>query len=124
MTCRHSPGDTSCTSRYPVAYSPPEPKTPDKTKYSIVDFLRVGPHVVVKALYPNCKSCSYEGNKVMVFLNVSEAEILKWREIDPHFRDNKLPRASHVAPGPAARFPASEQGWTDAVAYATLQAKK
>lgn len=71
---------------------------------------------MLEVLYPNCNKCSYEGRKVMVFLNVSEMTALKWRKIDPHFRDT--PTSENEAPGPAARFPASDVGWDDAITYA------
>jgi hypothetical protein len=92
--------------------------TPDATQYTIVDFERVGPHLVMKVLYPNCRKCSYEGNKVLVYLNVSEIQVLKWKKMDPHFRDPKKPGPPDEAPGPNARFPASQEGWEDAKSYA------
>jgi hypothetical protein len=52
----------------------------------------------------------------MVFLNITEIQALKWKEIDPHFRDDK--NTVTAAPSPAARFPASPQGWSDAIEYA------
>ncbi len=55
---------------------------------------------------------------MIVFLNVTEAAVLMWREIDPHFRDPKKHVGKRAAPPPAARFPASPEGWADAVAYA------
>ncbi len=55
----------------------------------------------------------------MVFLNVTEASALRWREINPHFRDPAVTSpVANVAPSPAARFPASEKGWQDAINYA------
>jgi hypothetical protein len=114
MTCRHPPGyhDNDAP-----AY--PEPKTPDKKSWEVEDFHRVGPHLVLKVRYPNCVLCSYEGNKVLVFLDTPEEVVVRWREIDPHFRDPKIKIAKHQAPTPAARFPASAEGWKDAIAYAT-----
>lgn len=91
-------------------------KTPDNTQYEIVEIFRVGEHVVLKVLYPNCRKCSYEGNKIMVFLNVSEVQLVKWRVIDPHFREGTS--SEREAPSPAARFPASAEGMEDALAYA------
>ena len=43
---------------------------------------------------------------------------MRWRKIDPHFTDPKTTRPPTEAPGPSARFPASEEGWADALAYA------
>lgn len=125
MTCRHARGDRSCTSQFPeLHYNPPsEPKTPDASKYQIEQAQQVGKHLVIRALYPNCSKCSYEGRKVMVFLNVQAIEALRWKTIDPHFRAPSIPKSSFPksqieAPSPAARFPASDEGWSDAVAYA------
>ncbi len=122
MTCRHQAGDPNCSSHpdYVAPYTPPPapPPTPDKRLYSIVDATRVGKHLVMKVLYPNCRSCSYEGNKVMVFLNVGELDALKWKEIDPHFRPTKQHSYTPGAPSPAARFPATPEGWKDALEYA------
>lgn len=129
MTCRHGPNDPSCSShkdheRLYGSSSYTAPTTPDKYKYEIEEVERVGNHLVIKALYPNCKSCAYEGRKVMVFLNVTEGEALRWREIDPHFRSPQQLRAKTEAPPPAARFPASPEGWADALTYARSKAQQ
>jgi hypothetical protein len=68
--------------------------------------------------YPNCTNCKFEGKKIMVFTNVAEADALRWKKIDPHFRDSKAVRITTEAPSPAARFPGSEEGWADAINYA------
>lgn len=144
MTCRHEHGDPTCSS-YPdqikharqlLDGTAPEfakarklldkdnlrrglpPETPDSRNYSIEDIEQVGPHIVVKVLYPNCAKCSYEGRKVMVFLDVRALDVAKWKTIDPHFRDPQKKLAAGEAPPPAARFPASAEGWADAMAYA------
>lgn len=53
--------------------------------------------------YPNCKN--YEGDKIIVFRNMSFREIQKLREIDPHFTENgKI----------FARFAPTDDGWTHA----------
>lgn len=76
-------------------------------------------HLVLKVEYPNCRLCSFEGRKVMVFLNTSPMAAIKWKEIDPHFRAaSKAPPSDRCAPSPAARFPATPDGWCDAVSYA------
>jgi len=80
----------------------------------------IGPHLVMKVRYPNCTRCAFEGNKVLVFLRVRPADALKWSRIDPHFRAE--PGGLRVnlrhAPSPAARFPPTDDGWKDAIAYA------
>ena len=62
----------------------------------------------------------------MVFLNTTELDVLRWKEIDPHFRPQKEEGTQYAkgalkdpkkAPSPAARFPASDEGWKDAIEY-------
>ncbi len=69
----------------------------------------------------------------MVFLNITEGQMLKWKQIDPHFRSSNRGNMRHLdgdkqfpsneAPSPAARFPASVDGWADAVSYARGKVK-
>lgn len=145
MTCRHQPGDPNCSS-HPSnvasrAYEDAEynrkktqaeyekqinelraqiPASPDSKNYSVEEVEQVGDHVVLKVKYPNCAKCTYEGNKVMVFLNVTLKDVVKWRRIDPHFRAPTQKLASE-APSPSARFPGNNDGWKDALAYATAK---
>lgn len=137
MTCRHSDpiNNPACSS-----YETPEEQlanlekqkesvkakfkltdTPDSERFEIEDFAEIGEYFVVKASYPNCKNCSYEGVKVMVFQGVGVRDALKWRKIDPHFRET-TPLTRAEAPGPIARFPASKEGWLDALSYAANKA--
>lgn len=130
MTCRHSAGDPNCSSHpsYQAAREREryEATTPDANKFEVSDGIAVGPHLVLKVKHPSCSKCEFEGNKVMVFLNVSPIEALKWKTIDPHFRSpvnpwpaSKIPRwTQSEAPSPAARFPATDEGWADALNYA------
>lgn len=86
--------------------------------YTIERVVRISNHLVLQVRYPNCEHRAYEGLKTMVFLNVTETQALKWRSIDPHFREmpEKLPDTE--APPPAARFPGTEAGFVDALSYA------
>lgn len=126
MTCRHSKGDPNCSSSgssgydYSGGYSWSKSAyvdTPDAANYEVEDVAQVGKHLVLKVKYPNCSKCAYEGNKVLVFLNIPIKDALLWRKIDPHFRATKSILKSE-APSPAARFPASPEGWSDALDYA------
>lgn len=126
MICRHTKGDVSCSSHpdyrepYTQSFSSARAaeNSPDKTKYEIEEVEEAGPHLVMKVKYPNCANCSYEGHKVMVFLNTPLKAVFKWKEIDPHFRDDKHTGSATKAPSPSARFPASKDGWDDAMKYA------
>ena len=147
MTCRHEPGDPDCSStqhlpEYKRGIKDAEQKKrpqetsgayfsgyqngikkfgvipeSDSSNYEIDDVENIGPHLVVRVNYPYCDKCFYEGSKVMVFLNVSIKDALKWKQIDPHFRDPNI-KLTTDAPSPAARFPGSKEGWTDAICYA------
>jgi len=87
-------------------------------KFDILDVVQMGAHLVVKVRYPSCTKCAYEGVKVIVYLDTALKEAIFWKEVDPHFRDPKQKSLRKVAPAPAARFPATEEGWKDALAYA------
>lgn len=89
--------------------------------YHIEQVERVGVHLVMQVRYPTCQHRAFDGLKTMVFLDVSEADALRWRSIDPHFRvDAADHKHAHPkdAPSPAARFPGTKEGWADALAYA------
>jgi hypothetical protein len=117
MTCHHKSGDPNCTQTQSRETRGTYTRTPDIEKYKIIQAKQVGPHLVLKVLYPNCSKCAYEGHKVIVFLDVTTEEAIIWNKIDPHFRpvDALGPKA---APRPAARFPSDEEGWRDALFYA------
>ena len=124
MTCRHGAYDSQCSSYRSQVESLKTDYArvlgggaPDSKNFEIDDFLEVGKHLVLRVKYPNCASCAYEGCKIMVILNASARDALKWREIDPHFRATGS-TVARAAPSPAARFPASDEGWHDAVCYA------
>ena len=118
MTCHHSPNDSSCRSHrdYVEPYTAPEPLTPDASNYEIEEIEEVELLLVLKIKYPNCKRCEYEGMKILV-VKATMKSALKWRKIDPHFRDTKFLNDKEC-PSPLARFPGNEQGWKDAMEYA------
>jgi len=124
MTCRHKAGDPNCSSNKAYINAATQlqkriaelEQRVDASNYDIEAFERVGPHVVLRVRYPSCKDCSFEGVKIMVFLNVTEIEMMRWRKIDPHFRD-EAGRNPREAPSPAARFPATEDGMRDAIDF-------
>ena len=133
MTCRHDPHDPTCTSyasRLKDAEDfiaaraeaegkrAPTPATPDAERFSIVEAEEVGSHLVLKVRYPSCSKCAFEGTKVMVFLNMRALCAMRWRIIDPHFRASVEKFDRERAPSPDARFPATSEGWSDALTYA------
>jgi hypothetical protein len=125
MTCRHSPFDPNCGSydsnirQLKANYEKQivGAITPDKMNFEIEEIEEVGAFLVMQVKYPNCVKCSYEGSKILVFENVTMKDVLKWREIDPHFRDPSEAREPKRAPSPIARFPANARGWEMAIQF-------
>jgi hypothetical protein len=119
MTCRHAPGDHSCTTRYPIYNNivNTEPLTPDSKKFEILEVIdSYLPYLILKVKYPNCNKCSYEGTKILVYENLSIKDLIYWKEIDPHFSNSKS-KDKTKSPSPIARFPASVIGMTHACRF-------
>jgi hypothetical protein len=112
MTCRHRDptNNPDCSS-----YVAPPP-TPDPSNYEVLEVVRESGHLILKVQYPSCQKCAFEGTKVLVYRGVSEVEVLRWKKIDPHFHADKVDARS--APSPIARFPASAEGWQNALLFA------
>lgn len=63
---------------------------------------RNGNYLLALIVYPDCKN--FEGNKVLVFEDISELQLRGMRNIDPHFfNDNRYKT-------PIARFEPSKKG--------------
>lgn len=131
MTCRHKDNynNPDCSSYNPrlreaelrrQIVAEVRAASPNPADFDVLEVQEVGPHLVAKVQYPNCAKCAYEGVKVMVFLNATLKQALRWRQIDPHFRDEAT--TERAAPSPSARFPASVEGWQDAIDYAHKKA--
>jgi hypothetical protein len=99
-----------------------EARTPNIDEYTVEDVEQVGRHLVLKVRYPGCAGCDFDRCKVMVYLGVDLKSVVRWRRIDPHFKAPTGPARTtqelRSAPSPAARFPASSEGWADAIEYA------
>jgi hypothetical protein len=89
--------------------------------YKVLEVRQTGgtlQHLVMKVAYPNCEDCVYEGVKVIVFRDTTAIDAVKWTRIDPHFRDPEVSWGPEEAPSPTARFPATAEGWEDALEFA------
>ncbi len=120
MTCKHPAGyhdndyQTSQDNSQDNYNSYSIPETPDSKKYDIIEVIdSYLPYLILKIKYPNCKKCSYEGTKILVYENLTVKDLIYWREIDPHFSDSKI-KDKTKAPSPIARFPASTIGLNNA----------
>lgn len=95
-------------------------RTADPNRFDIEDIEEIVPYLVMRVKYPSCTKCEYEGKKVMVFTGATLKDVLKWKVIDPHFRrpdENSRTTAPRAAPSPIARFPGSDEGWSEALAW-------
>lgn len=88
---------------------------PDNSQFEIVDCLELTSGVVLRVKYESCTNCAYEGTKVLVYAGITTRDVLRWRTIDPHFRE--VEPGPKQAPSPTARFPASKEGWDMAVGF-------
>lgn len=99
-------------------------RTPNPDQFEVDRIQEVGKCLVMRVIYPSCSKCAYEGAKVMVFEGPAVIDVIKWRRIDPHFRDPGAlagVKATKEAPSPIARFPGSEEGWKMAVFFAGIK---
>ena len=90
--------------------------TPNPRDYAVEEVEAVGKNLVMRVKFPACEHAGYSGAKVLVFANVTPLDALKWKGIDPHFTGR--PAKPGISPDPAARFPASASGWTNAIHFA------
>jgi len=88
------------------------PPVPNPANFNITIIDEVGSHVVAWINYPDCTN--FEGNKILVFENISQEQVLNAEKIDPHFyQDDSM--------SPIARFEPTEKGWHRAMLFvATL----
>ncbi len=115
MTCRHGDFDPACSSyasnleRLKQNYEAQFSGEKDASKFTIESYEESSPYLILKVTYPSCKNCSFEGTKLMVFKDVTLLQVMQWKKIDPHFRENFV-GSKEDAPSPVARFPATDEG--------------
>jgi len=104
--------DSCSSSPYAVANSNPNPYN-FKILQSVVTRYASKVCLVVKIHYPDAKN--FEGIKILVYCDIDGADNLLAKlsnKIDPHFNDS--------GPCPDARFPPTQKGWRNALAFAKL----
>lgn len=93
------------------------PGNPDPHNYQLVRAEEKHGHLVVMIKYPDCTN--YEGNKILVFKNLTLIQLVNQKFIDPHF----FPAGK--VQSPVARFVPTDEGWNMALALVEiLKAKK
>jgi hypothetical protein len=82
-------------------------RNPDPRNFEILETKRVRNFVIARIKYPNCSN--YEGEKILVFKNITVKYLRSQRIIDPHFTDkpSELPLF--------ARFQPTQTGWNSAI---------
>ena len=81
---------------------------PNPKNYKVIKAEAVKSHLVVMIKYPDCKN--YEGNKVLVYQNMTLSALISRTQIDPHFSDK--------VKSPVARFEPTDLGWLLAIKLA------
>jgi len=95
---------------YPVAdYTQIDPPNPNPNNWIILSHQKINQFLVVKIKYPDCDN--YEGEKILVYENITLAKLRKQVKIDPHFSENKEYKS------PIARFVPTDRGWDMAVTF-------
>jgi len=84
---------------------------PDPKDFYLTAVVSVNGFLVVGVTYPNCKN--YEGNKILVFKELTPRALLAREVLDPHFSSD-CPQLS-----PIARFVPTEDGWRMALKFAS-----
>jgi hypothetical protein len=74
---------------------------PDPANFRIVRVEVIGRFLVAGIHYPNCTN--FEGSKILVFENMTEAQLRALTSIDPHFSERSF--------SPIARFSPTKKGW-------------
>jgi hypothetical protein len=91
----------SCGSNPNPALPNPNPK-----RFKILNVAPFGQYVACRVRYPDCTT--YGGEKILVY-RLTDTWLLYQKELDPHFLENDS--------SPIARFPATPEGWADALVY-------
>ena len=92
---------------YEKRYEAPTPEqmilpNPDPSNFEILRSYYDGWHVLLLVKYPDCEN--YEGNKILLFTDVSLRTVMAMKSMDPHFCEG-----GHLSP--FARFEPTESGW-------------
>lgn len=76
---------------------------PDPHNYKLIRVEEKDGFLLVQLNYPDCTN--YEGNKILLFKDVTLIQLVNQKYIDPHFF-----QAKDIA-SPIARFVPTEEGW-------------
>lgn len=97
----------------PQSPAPESTGNPDPATYTLQRSEQIENFLILGINYPDCKN--YEGNKILVFKDVTWKDLAKQKLIDPHFSDNP----NKISP--IARFEPGPYGWTYAQQFVKAQ---
>lgn len=82
------------------------------SEWKLLDHHQIGSYLIVLLKYPNCTN--FEGKKILVYENCTLDELIKQKDIDPHF-SNSTTKFS-----PIARFKPNNEGLKNAARFAMM----
>lgn len=97
-----------------AAQSAPNPN-PNPNDYKIIKAHEEGAYLIVKIKYHGCTN--FEGQKILVFRDVTLIDLVNQKVIDPHFFEDK------EFASPIARFIPNDEGWDMAVKFVKTMEK-
>jgi len=109
-------------SQHPLSTPKRQPFEPNSARFvikSVAEYRKVtatGNYLLVVINYPDCTN--FEGNKILVFENLSERELKLMRNIDPHFFNDSRYKT------PIARFEPSRNGMRAAKDFCDMMARR
>lgn len=80
--------------------------------YKVVKALELGKYLILLINYPDCKN--YEGNKILVFRDITLIDLVNQKLIDPHFFED----SKYLSP--LVRFVPTNEGWALAVKFVEM----
>lgn len=92
------------------------PGNPNPDNYQLIKAHEDGEWLVVKMKYPDCTN--FEGDKVLIFKNLTLLQLVNQKFIDPHFFPDDSKHKS-----PVARFVPTDEGWEMALLFVTTMSK-
>lgn len=94
---------SSCSSYDKPEKTQVNPLNPDPSNFIIEKYQELNGFLLMLVRYPNCTN--YEGNKILVYKDLTYAQVKKFKTLDPHFSNNK----NYASP--MARFEPTLIGW-------------
>lgn len=87
-------------------------KAPDPKNWKLLEYHKIGPYLIILINYPNCNN--FEGKKILVYENCTLDDLVKQKDIDPHFSNDNTKFS------PIARFKPNTDGIRNAVFFAMM----